>query len=157
MFSSLREFTLDAWDWILGRKYPRQELVESLRERSRLFPAHLKTSQMEPVLAAKKKPETALVKVDLPPPLKGLEGFARKDPGFTQLVRQPSMQGMWEREVIRAIEGSREIEDPRAPSEADPRSPVQQLERVQQAEAWHDTHPSDSVVISRRVVSHEEF
>ena len=129
MFSSLRELTLDAWDWILGRKYPRQELVESLRERSRLFPAHLKTSQMEPVLAAKKKPETALVKVDLPPPLKGLEGFARKDPGFTQLVRQPSMQGMWERE----------------------------LERVQQAEAWHDTHPSDSVVISRRVVSHEEF
>ena len=115
MFSSLREFTLDAWDWILGRKYPRQELVESLRERSRLFPAHLKTSQMEPVLAAKKKPETALVKVDLPPPLK--------------LVRQPSMQGMWERE----------------------------LERVQQAAAWHDTHPSDSVVISRRVVSHEEF
>jgi len=137
MFSSLREWTLDAWDWIVGRKYPRQELLESLRERSRLFPAHLKKSQMEPVLAAKKKPETALVKVDLPPPLK--------------LVRQPSMQGMWEREVIRAIDGSREIEDPRAPSEADPRSPVQQ------AEAWHDTHPSDSVVISRRVVSHEEF
>ena len=123
MFSSLREFTLDAWDWIIGRKYPRQELVESLRERSRLFPAHLKTSQMEPVLAAKKKPETALVKLDLPPPLK--------------LVRQPSMQGMWEREVIRAIE--------------DPRSPVQQ------AEAWTNTHPASSVLITQHVVSHEEF
>ena len=82
MFSTFREYTLDAWDWILGRKYPRQELLESLRERSRLFPAR----EIRAVLTAKKKLDTALVRVaDVPPPLK--------------LVRQPSMQGMWEREA----------------------------------------------------------
>ena len=85
MLSAFREYTLDVWDWILGRKYPRQELLETLRERSRLFPAHLKESEIGPVLAAKKKLETALVRVaDVPPPLR--------------LVRQPSMHGMWERE-----------------------------------------------------------
>ena len=84
MFSTFREYTLDLWDWILGRTYPRPELLESLRERSRLFPAHLKESEIGAVLTAKKKLETALVRVDVPP--------------LPRLVRQPSMHGMWERE-----------------------------------------------------------
>ena len=99
MFSSLREWTLDAWDWILGRKYPRQELLESLGE-VRQFPAapdlkecqskigadlKVQTKLTQSEIDANLKAETALVHITLPPPLK--------------LTRQPSMQGLWEREV----------------------------------------------------------
>ena len=90
MFSHFREFTLDVWDWILGRKYPRQELLESLGE-VRQFPAapDLKECQSKigANLSAKTKAETALVHIKLPPPLK--------------LVRQPRLRlhGMWEREA----------------------------------------------------------
>ena len=84
MFSAFREYTLDVWDWILGRKYPRQELLESLRERPRQFPALNNAREIGAVLTAKKKLETALVKADVPP--------------LPRLVRQPSMHGMWERE-----------------------------------------------------------
>ena len=100
MLYALKELTLDAWDWILGRKYPRQELLESLRERPRQFPAapdlkecqskigaNLKaqTKLTQSEIDANLKAKTALVHITLPPPLK--------------LTRQPSMQGMWEREV----------------------------------------------------------
>ena len=107
MFSTFREYTLDAWDWIIGRKYPRQELLESLRQ----FPAAPDLKECQSEICANLKPETALVKLEIPPPLK--------------LVRQPRLRlhGMWERE----------------------------------AEAWHDTHPGSSVLITQHVVSHEEF
>ena len=113
MLYALKELTLDAWDWILGRKYPRQELLESLRDRPRQFPAapDLKECQSKigANLKAQTNAETALVKLEIPPPLK--------------LVRQPRLHGMWERE----------------------------------AEAWHNTHPDESVTITDHTQSHEEF
>ena len=100
MLYALKEITLDAWDWILGRNYPRQELLESLRERPRQFPAppdlkeiqskigadlKVQTKLTQSEIDANLKVQTALVHVTLPPPLK--------------LTRQPSMQGLLEREV----------------------------------------------------------
>ena len=106
MLYALKELTLDAWDWILGRKYPRQELLESLHERPRQFPAppdlkecqskigaNLKaqTKLTQSEIDANLKAETALVHITLPPPLK--------------LVRQPRLRlhGMWEREAEKWI------------------------------------------------------
>ena len=124
MLYALKELTLDAWDWILGRKYPRQELLESLRDRPRQFPAapdlkecqskigadlKAQTKLTQSEIDANLKAKTALVHITIPPPLK--------------LTRQPTMHGMWERE----------------------------------AEAWHNTHPEESVTIIRHVVSHAEF
>ena len=85
MFSTFREYTLDFYDWILGRKYPRQELLESLRERPRQFPAAPDLKECQSEIGANLKAETALVKLEIPPPLK--------------LVRQPRLHGMWEREA----------------------------------------------------------
>ena len=99
MLYALKEIALDAWDWILGRNYPRQELLESLRD-GRQFPAppdlkeiqskiesdlKVQTKLTQSEIDANLKAQTALVHVTLPPPLK--------------LTRQPSMQGLWEREV----------------------------------------------------------
>ena len=105
MFSTFREYTLDFYDWILGRKYPRQELLESLRQ----FPAAPDLKECQSQIKVDLSAETALVKLEIPPPPK--------------LVRQPSMQGMWEREV----------------------------------ENWTNTHPDESVTITHRTLSHEEF
>ena len=94
MLSALKELTLDAWDWILGRKYPRQELLESLKEPDRQFPAlnlktNLKTTESE--IRANLTAETRLVKhsniADL------------KEAVLVKLVRGPSLVGLWESEA----------------------------------------------------------
>ena len=90
MLSLIREYSLDVWDWVTGKRYPRQELLESLKEPDRQFPAsHLKTTESE--IRANLKAETRLVKrsniADL------------KEAVLVKLVRGPSLVGLWESEA----------------------------------------------------------
>ena len=94
MLSLIREYSLDVWDWIVGKRYPRQELLESLKEPDRQFPAlnlktNLKTTESE--IRANLTAETRLVKhsniADL------------KEAVLVKLVRGPSLVGLWESEA----------------------------------------------------------
>ena len=61
MLSLFREYSLDVWDWIVGNRYPRQVLLESLKEPDRQFPAsNLRTTESE--RRANLTAETRLIK-----------------------------------------------------------------------------------------------
>ena len=95
MLSLIREYSLDVWDWIVGKRYPRQELLESLKEPDRQFPAlnlktNLKTTESE--IRANLTAETRLVKHSNIADLK-------VKPGLVKLVRGPSLVGLWESEA----------------------------------------------------------
>ena len=139
MLTLIREYSLDVWDWIVGKRYPRQELLESLKEPDRQFPAlNLKTNlkgagpspdawerssqTTESEIRANLTAETRLVKRSNIADLKE-----------AVLVRGPSLVGLWESE----------------------------------ARDWHETHPESSVCITQlkprpRILpayqsEHEEF
>ena len=131
MLSALKELTLDAWDWILGRKYPRQELLESLRE-VRQFPAasplkgvegsarrHPAKQECHSKIGADLKAQTQLAQTSIESDLKAQTKLTQSETKSTQLV----LAGMWERE----------------------------------AEKWINTHPDESVTITHHTQSHEEF
>ena len=95
MLSLIREYSLDVWDWVTGKRYPRQELLESLKEPDRQFPApnlktNLKTTESE--IRANLTAETRLVKHSNIADLK-------VKPGLVKLVRGPSLVGLWESEA----------------------------------------------------------
>ena len=96
MLSLIREYSLDVWDWIVGKRYPRQEHLQSLKggwanqprrvgaqlpEPDRLFPAN-------PIIGANLKAETRLIKRSNIVDLKAKTRLAK-------LVRQPSLIGIW--------------------------------------------------------------
>ena len=95
MLSLIREYSLDVWDWVTGKRYPRQELLESLKEPDRQFPAlnlktNLKTTESE--IRANLTAETRLVKHSNIADLK-------VKPVLVKLVRGPSLVGLWESEA----------------------------------------------------------
>ena len=91
MLSLIREYSLDVWDWIVGKRYPRQELLESLKEPDRQFPAlNLKTTESE--IRANLTAETRLIKRSNISDLK-------VKPVLVKLVRGPSLVGLWESEA----------------------------------------------------------
>mgnify|MGYP000167979886 CR=1 FL=1 len=80
MLSLIREYSLDVWDWIVGNRYPRQVLLESLKEPDRQFPAsNLRTTESE--IRANLTAETRLIK---------------RSNIAVKLVRAPSLIGIWE-------------------------------------------------------------
>ena len=90
MLSLIREYSLDVWDWIVGKRYPRQELLESLKEPDRQFPApNLKTTESE--IRANLTAETRLVK--------SYNRADLKEAMLVKLVRGPSLDGLWESEA----------------------------------------------------------
>ena len=98
MFSALREFTLDAWDWLLRKKYPRQKQLESLRERSQPFPASPDLKELHSEIGSDLKAETKLVQSEIGSGLKAETRLVQKCNSGPVLVRQPSLAGLWEQE-----------------------------------------------------------
>jgi hypothetical protein len=98
MLYALKEFTLDAWDWIIGRKYPRQELLESLRE-VRQFPAPPDLKECQSKIGADLKAQTKLTQTSIESDLKAQTKLTQSETKSTQLV----LAGMWEREAEKWI------------------------------------------------------
>ena len=104
MLSLFREYSLDVWDWIVGNRYPRQVLLESLKEPDRQFPAsNLRTTESEISAggeascqangraegSANLTAETRLIKRSNIADLKVKTMLVK-------LVRAPSLIGIWE-------------------------------------------------------------
>ena len=88
MLSLFREYSLDVWDWIVGNRYPRQVLLESLKEPDRQFPAsNLRTTESE--IRANLTAETRLIKRSNIADLKVKTMLVK-------LMRAPSLIGIWE-------------------------------------------------------------
>ena len=81
MLSLIREYSLDVWDWIVGKRYPRQEHLDWIKEPDPRFPAN-------PIIGANLKAETRLIKRSNIIDLKAKTRLAK-------LVRQPSLIGIW--------------------------------------------------------------
>ena len=84
MLSLIREYSLDVWDWIVGKRYPRQEQLDWIKEPDPRLPA----PHVKPIIGANLKAETRLVKRSNIADLKA-------ETMLVKLVRQPSFVGTW--------------------------------------------------------------
>ena len=142
MFATLREYSLDVWDWLVGNQYPRQKQLDYLKRSHSLITADFKPEQelTRSLIKVDLRPEQWLaqsgIRADLRPEQEltqsGIRVDFKPEQRLVKLLRQPSLAGMWEDEV----------------------------------REWQDTHPESSVCITQeakpRVLTaytseHEEF